>query len=1021
MAKDRYNPYVGLRPFKKNESHLFFGREELTKDVLENLAKNCFAAILGASGAGKSSFVFCSLLPALESGYSAGAKNKWISITYVPRYTDPLTILIDRIFNSIENSQSESILDSDNAHILKKIHELIPADTNLFIFIDQFEELFRSSPIQQQERFLRFLIDASDPLKKDIYILLTVRSDLIGYCAEFPDFTKKLNSGQFLIPKMTREQKKRAIVRPIAIFQDKIDDELVELLLDDEEKGANLLPVMQHALMLTWQNWFNGGAFGSIGISNYITIGTMNNAISNHANEVFNQLDDNEKDVAEHLFRTIVINEKGIEMRNPTRFDIICGIIDYADRTLLIDVINKFRDEGRSFLIPRMEHEIYDNTIIDISHESLIRLWNLLAIWAEKEKESVKQYYNLAERSILFKEGKVGRLTGAELQIALSWRKNEKPTKQWAVAHHSAYESMMIYLDHSENEEIKHNKYKALMVKRKMAIQRVLFLIFFIIGIAGIILAFYASRKSLIAQKAKEDAEKSAQLALSEKEIANLERKNAEKKTLEALESKKVALNQTTIAQNEAYRADNALSLAILNKNLALQKKTEADSAAELAKKEKNNAENAKIEAMEAKYSLYILAEAKSLSDHSIALFNDKDYKTSCALALHSYYLNLDFNGSTQVTSIYKAMDLNLKNKNQVNKKIVMHKFGVVQLESSSAEGMFFSAGIEGDILIWQSNANQTNFNKSTESIVTITKISDLWKKSIKCISYSIAGKSLYAATGSSISKYTVVNSKPTFQGQVFNTENDVINKFVVSNFGGTDNLFVTGNKGIYIVRVENNSSLLKNTTAIQGTQCAAVALRGDSVLFATGSTDMHLRIYSMKQTDLSNPKLIVDYNLRRKITALEFSPKTNLLAFGTSDGLVSLLETYTFQSYSTLLGHIGLITDIKFNPLSENQLATSSLDKTARIWIVDKKRSEEPIILQNTNWINSLEFSFDGNFIYTADAGGEIITWPAKMELLANALCSFSPQKISKEEMKKYTPADIKYKKPNCVSFDDK
>ena len=63
------NPFPGLRPFHTNEAHLFFGREGQSEEVLNNLSKSKFAAILGASGTGKSSLIYCGLLPILYGGF----------------------------------------------------------------------------------------------------------------------------------------------------------------------------------------------------------------------------------------------------------------------------------------------------------------------------------------------------------------------------------------------------------------------------------------------------------------------------------------------------------------------------------------------------------------------------------------------------------------------------------------------------------------------------------------------------------------------------------------------------------------------------------------------------------------------------------------------------------------------------------------------------------------------------------------------------------------------------------------
>jgi ABC-type lipoprotein export system ATPase subunit len=62
------SPYPGLRPFRRQESDLFFGREECIATMVDRLESSRFLAVLGASGSGKSSLVKVGLIEALERG-----------------------------------------------------------------------------------------------------------------------------------------------------------------------------------------------------------------------------------------------------------------------------------------------------------------------------------------------------------------------------------------------------------------------------------------------------------------------------------------------------------------------------------------------------------------------------------------------------------------------------------------------------------------------------------------------------------------------------------------------------------------------------------------------------------------------------------------------------------------------------------------------------------------------------------------------------------------------------------------
>ena len=61
----RPNPFPGLRAFRPDEGHLFFGRMESTLKVVSRLKENRFVTVLGASGSGKSSLVMSGVIPAL--------------------------------------------------------------------------------------------------------------------------------------------------------------------------------------------------------------------------------------------------------------------------------------------------------------------------------------------------------------------------------------------------------------------------------------------------------------------------------------------------------------------------------------------------------------------------------------------------------------------------------------------------------------------------------------------------------------------------------------------------------------------------------------------------------------------------------------------------------------------------------------------------------------------------------------------------------------------------------------------
>jgi ABC-type glutathione transport system ATPase component len=68
-ADDR-KPYPGLSPFTENDTEFFFGRELEVEAVLKKLHELHLMAIIGPSGAGKTSLLQAGIIPALPEDWS---------------------------------------------------------------------------------------------------------------------------------------------------------------------------------------------------------------------------------------------------------------------------------------------------------------------------------------------------------------------------------------------------------------------------------------------------------------------------------------------------------------------------------------------------------------------------------------------------------------------------------------------------------------------------------------------------------------------------------------------------------------------------------------------------------------------------------------------------------------------------------------------------------------------------------------------------------------------------------------
>ena len=311
------SPYPGLRPFSDSESHLFFGRDRQTNEILRRLRSHRFVAIIGTSGCGKSSLMRAGVLPAIHAGRLPAKGVQWLVATMRPG-SQPIRNLANSLAESLgvdqaadDPSQSdptdvfEATLKRSSRGLVQLIAnklglgEFISEDAeptekfSLLILVDQFEELFRyaeETSSGEATAFVRLLLEASQDPAVPIHIAITMRSDFFGECAQFPGLPELINDCQFLVPRMTRDELKSAITAPAEVYGATIAPRLLSHLVNDVGDDPDHLPVLQHALSMTWQQW-NEDPSETIDLQHYRKIGGIEEALSIHANEAFRVAD----------------------------------------------------------------------------------------------------------------------------------------------------------------------------------------------------------------------------------------------------------------------------------------------------------------------------------------------------------------------------------------------------------------------------------------------------------------------------------------------------------------------------------------------------------------------------------------------------------------------------------------------------------------------------------------------------------------------------------------------------------
>ena len=463
------NPFPGLRPFNIDEEHLFFGREGQADELLIRLQRTRFLAVVGISGSGKSSLVWAGLLSALESGFLAGASSSWrvaimrpgeAPIQYLAEALNQANVLgVAGSEAQLRTIWTETTLRRGALGLVEAVQEAqLPPAENVLVVVDQFEELFRFKERLQEEgvageaaAFVKLLLAAVQQREMPIYVVLTMRSDFLGDCAQFRDLPEAINEGQYLIPRMTREQLRSAIEGPVAVGYGQIAPRLVNRLLNDVGDNLDQLPLLQHALMRSWEFWQQDPGTGDeIDLEQYETIGGMAAALSQHADEIYEQLPDEQaRQIAETLFKCLT--EKGADnrgIRRPTQLGKICAVAQ-TDAGSVMAVVEAFRGQGKSFVMPPVGVTLTEETVLDISHESLMRVWRRLKDWVEAEAQSAQTYRRLADTACRHQVGATAFLQNPELTLVQNWQKENQPNAVWAQRYDPNFDLAMQFLDAS--------------------------------------------------------------------------------------------------------------------------------------------------------------------------------------------------------------------------------------------------------------------------------------------------------------------------------------------------------------------------------------------------------------------------------------------------------------------------------------------------------------------------------------------------------------------------------------------
>lgn len=1010
------NPFPGLRPFEPEEDYLFFGRERQTDELVRKLRATRFLSILGRSGSGKSSLVRSGLIPTLWGGGMTMAGSRW-RVAIARPGEDPIRslaaalsargVLFDEdVDEGLMAAFFETTLRAGRHGLVECIRQArLPAGNNVLILVDQFEELFRYKRSRrivgrdEAAAFVKLLLTARESAVA-CYVVITMRSDFVGDCMEFGQLPEVINEGIYLVPRMSRDELKAAITGPVGVGGGTIEPRLVSRLLNDVGDDPDQLPLLQHALMRTWDHWQGDrGPREGLDLRHYEAIGTLDTALSRHAEEAFSELDARQQKIAERMFKALTdmaTDARGV--RRPAPLREICAV---AGATLeeVVAVAEPFRRHGRSFLMPPYEVPLHETSVLDISHESLMRIWTRLKNWADEEARAGQLYLTVARAAERHAEGTAALWRDPELQLALTWREKEHPTAEWAGRYDSSFARAMAFLDASREERDRETREREEHRRRRLQQARRLAMVMAFASLAMLAVGGYAFMQKESAVDAAVEAERQRRRAVIVQQVALRERDRAEQQRARAEQQQQLAMAEQQRAETERARAAERTLFAEAQRVKAESNEREAQAqkaAAEVARQQAVTAHGVAV--TERQKAIASATETRRLSrlDAARALAltipqqrEEAQRTRSALLALEAYRLYRDNSGDLRDPDLFMALHTALDRLRPATLLRGGHA-AIRALAVAPGGRVAFGGSEDGQVVRFDlENGKTSRFGGTSGAIRTI----------------AVAADGSRVAAGSTAGELRVFDARNPASSRQLGEGGGVTTATAFAPGGG---LLAEG-KLDGTLRVWNLDDAAAAPVSLGGTggkRVTGVAFGPDGAV-AAGLAQGGALIWSLA-APLAPPRVVC---AGLDVRSIAFHPNGGTIACGGGRGQIVQQSLRGNDAPITLAAHRSSVNSLGYDRRGA-MLTSASSDGTVRLWEAGRAEAQPIVLSGHDSWVWAAAFS--GDRVISGGEDRTVRVWPANTEILAAELCraleTAGTKQLTREEWSRYMPPDLEY-----------
>ncbi len=372
------SPYPGLSAFQEADADRFFGRGADVLQLVTRLRDHPSAAVVGASGVGKSSFVRAGLVPSLRA-----SGESWEVLILRPG-REPLEALTRALL-------SLSQTGAEHRDLVRRLRES-PGEAGAFlrahatrqqrqvlVFVDQLEELYTLVPDELERRaFTACLSSIADDAAGPLRLVVSIRSDFLDRLGEDRQFLDDLVRGLHFLQPLPRRALREALERPITQLGYSFEsDALLSEMVDSLSATPGALPLLQFAGTKLWEA--RDDRRKVLTAASYRQMGGISGVLAQHADQVVSALPIALRSSARGVFQRLVTAEG-------TR-----AIVDLED----LESVAADRGEARAVvehlaqarLVVVQNRADETSSTVELVHESLISGWPMLRRWLDEGRE----------------------------------------------------------------------------------------------------------------------------------------------------------------------------------------------------------------------------------------------------------------------------------------------------------------------------------------------------------------------------------------------------------------------------------------------------------------------------------------------------------------------------------------------------------------------------------------------------------------------------------------------------------